>query len=135
MYEVRFLPQAEKYFKKIKDKSLMAAFHQALQAISKDPYAGHEKKGDLAGIYGCFIALASFPESRFRPSIVRTQQEQFRRVYSKKIFNFLYMRLKRSRIALSLTPCARARLVIDWCSKNTFWMSSRCLGKRLSIAH
>lgn len=58
MYEVRFLPQAEKYFKKIKDKSLMAAFHQALQAISKDPYAGHEKKGDLAGIYGWDVYYA-----------------------------------------------------------------------------
>jgi mRNA interferase RelE/StbE len=52
MYEIRFLPQADKYFKKLKDKQLKKAFQGALQAISEDPYAGDEKKGDLAGLYG-----------------------------------------------------------------------------------
>ena len=52
MYEVRFLPQAEKYFRKIKEKALKDTFFVTLQAIATDPYAGHEKKGDLSGIYG-----------------------------------------------------------------------------------
>ena len=52
MYEVRFMPQAEKYFRKIKEKALIEAFHEALRAISKDPFSGQQKKGDLAGLYG-----------------------------------------------------------------------------------
>ncbi len=58
MYEVRFLPQAEKYFRKIKEKALKDAFQTALQAIGKNPHAGNEKKGDLAGIYGWDIYYA-----------------------------------------------------------------------------
>ena len=58
MYEVLFLPQAEKYFRKIKENALKKAFHEALQAISKDPYAGNEKKGDLAGIFGWDVYYA-----------------------------------------------------------------------------
>lgn len=52
MYELRFLPAAARYIKKIKDKKLKEAFFLALSAIALDPYAGHEKKGDLAGFYG-----------------------------------------------------------------------------------
>ncbi len=52
MYELRFLPAASKYLRKIKDKKLKAAFRESLLAIARDPYAGHEKKGDLAGVYG-----------------------------------------------------------------------------------
>lgn len=58
MYEILFLPQAEKYFKKLNDKQLKIAFRDALQSISEDPFAGDEKKGDLAGIYGWDVHYA-----------------------------------------------------------------------------
>ena len=52
MYELRYKPQAEKYFKKIKEKRLKAAYLDALSEISADPCnAGEKKTGDLAGIY------------------------------------------------------------------------------------
>ena len=56
MYELRYKPPVEKYFKKLKEKGLIAAFRDALLKISEDPYnAGEEKKGDLAGIYCCDV--------------------------------------------------------------------------------
>ena len=52
MYEIRCMPQAEKYFKKIKEKQLKEAYNDALKEISKDPYnAGEKKTGTLAGVY------------------------------------------------------------------------------------
>jgi hypothetical protein len=52
MYELRYKRPAEKYFKKLKDKGLIAAYRDALVKISDDPYsAGDAKTGDLAGIY------------------------------------------------------------------------------------
>lgn len=58
MYEIRFSPQAEKYFRKLKEKPLKKAFQEALVTISEDPYAGSEKKGDLAGFYGWDVYYA-----------------------------------------------------------------------------
>ena len=58
MYELRFSPQAEKYFRKIKEKPLKQAFLGALKAISEDPYAGSAKVGDLAGLYGWDVYYA-----------------------------------------------------------------------------
>ncbi len=58
MYDLRFLPQAEKYFKKIKDKALKEIFVEALRTIAKDPYIGQEKKGDLSGIYSWDVYYA-----------------------------------------------------------------------------
>jgi mRNA interferase RelE/StbE len=58
MYEIRFLLQAERYIKKLKNKQLKKAFQDALQAIAEDPYAGDEKRGDLAGIYGWDVYYA-----------------------------------------------------------------------------
>lgn len=52
MYEIRFLPATERYFKKIKDKGLKQAFREALTKIADDPYIGSAKSGDLAGVYG-----------------------------------------------------------------------------------
>ncbi len=52
MYELKYLPGAERYFKKIKEKGLKAAFRKALEAIREDPYVGEAKTGDLAGVYG-----------------------------------------------------------------------------------
>ena len=52
MYELAFLPEAKRYFKKIKDKHLKEAMKTALSEISENPYIGKGKTGDLAGIYG-----------------------------------------------------------------------------------
>lgn len=52
MNQVRYLPPAEKYFKKLKDNKLKNKFKEAIVTISKDYTAGELKKGDLAGIYG-----------------------------------------------------------------------------------
>ena len=51
MYELRYMPPAQKYFKKLKDKKLIDAYNKALDTISADPYQGEAKSGDLAGIY------------------------------------------------------------------------------------
>lgn len=52
MNQVRYLPPAEKYFKKLKDKKLKELFREAIKNISRDYSVGELKKGDLAGIYG-----------------------------------------------------------------------------------
>lgn len=52
MAEVRFLPPAAKYLKKIKDKRLKALYQEAIDRILKDHTIGEEKTGDLRGIYG-----------------------------------------------------------------------------------
>lgn len=52
MHPIVFLPPAERYFKKIKEKGLKESFHQAINQIREAPYSGAVKKGDLAGIYG-----------------------------------------------------------------------------------
>lgn len=52
MYEIRFMPKAEKYIKKIKDKNLKELLKLAFERISQNPYIGQAKKGDLSGIYG-----------------------------------------------------------------------------------
>ena len=52
MYEIKFLPKAEKELKKIKDKNLKEKYRQAITKISENPYIGEAKKGDLSGIYG-----------------------------------------------------------------------------------
>ena len=52
MYEILFNSKAARYFKKIKEKQLTKAYKEALQKISKDPYIGQPKRGDLSGIYG-----------------------------------------------------------------------------------
>ena len=55
MYELWYLPDAERFFKKIKEKGLKDAFCKALKTISKDPYALERKSGDLAGVFGCGV--------------------------------------------------------------------------------
>jgi mRNA interferase RelE/StbE len=51
MYEINYSRSAEKYFKKIKDKQLLAAFKDAIDKLRSDPYIGTQKVGDLRGIY------------------------------------------------------------------------------------
>lgn len=49
--EVRFLPPAVKYLKKLKDKRLKKLFREAIDSIVEDYTVGEEKTGDLSGIY------------------------------------------------------------------------------------
>lgn len=52
MTEVRILPPAGKFLKKIKDKKLKALYKEAIKNIAEDYTIGSAKTGDLAGIYG-----------------------------------------------------------------------------------
>lgn len=52
VYEIRILPKANKYIKKLKEKILLKKLKEAILEIQKNPYIGEMKKGDLAGIYG-----------------------------------------------------------------------------------
>lgn len=51
MTEVRFLPQAAKFFKKLKDKKLKTLYREAIDEICQDHTVGQSKTGDLTGIY------------------------------------------------------------------------------------
>ena len=50
--ELRVLPPAAKYLKKLKDKNLKELYKRAFDAILEDPSIGSNKTGDLAGIKG-----------------------------------------------------------------------------------
>lgn len=50
--EVRFLPPAARYLKKLKDKKLIELYKCAINEILENHLVGEAKKGDLAGIYG-----------------------------------------------------------------------------------
>ncbi len=52
MTEVRFLPPASRFIKKLKDKKLKALFQEAIDKIRADHTVGEAKKGDLSRIYG-----------------------------------------------------------------------------------
>lgn len=52
MTEVRFLPPAAKFLKKLKDKRLKTLYQEAIDKIWADHTIGQEKTGDLNGIYG-----------------------------------------------------------------------------------
>jgi mRNA interferase RelE/StbE len=56
MYEINYSKSAERYFKKIKDKQLLAKFKTAIDRIKLNPYIGTLKSGDLRGIYGFDVA-------------------------------------------------------------------------------
>lgn len=51
MADAIFLPPAEKFIKKLKDKKLKGLFRQAIDNIIEDYTIGEQKTGDLAGIY------------------------------------------------------------------------------------
>ena len=51
MTEVRFLPPAAKFIKKLKDKKLKCLFQQAIDKICEDHTIGEAKIGDLNGVY------------------------------------------------------------------------------------
>ncbi len=52
MTEVRFLPPAAKFIKKLKDKKLKMLYQEAIDKICKDHTIGTIKTGDLSDIYG-----------------------------------------------------------------------------------
>lgn len=52
MTEVRFLPPAAKFLKKIKDKKLKMLYREAIDKIREDHTIGEAKNGDLSGLYG-----------------------------------------------------------------------------------
>ena len=52
MTELRFLPPAAKYIKKLKDKKLKLLFKKAIDEILEDHTVGQAKTGDLSGVFG-----------------------------------------------------------------------------------
>lgn len=52
MLQVRFLPPAAKFIKKLKDRKLKSLYKNAIDEICEDYTIGQEKTGDLSGIYG-----------------------------------------------------------------------------------
>ena len=52
MAELKILPPAAKYLKKLKDKRLKKLYEEAIKAILENPLLGEEKKGDLKGVRG-----------------------------------------------------------------------------------
>jgi mRNA-degrading endonuclease RelE of RelBE toxin-antitoxin system len=50
--EVRFLPPAAKFIKKLKDKKLKRLFQEAIDKIRVDYTVGEAKTGDLSGVFG-----------------------------------------------------------------------------------
>ena len=51
MTEVRFLPPAAKFLKKLKDKKLKLLYQEAIDKIKEDHTVGEAKSGDLSGIF------------------------------------------------------------------------------------
>lgn len=52
MAQLRILPPAAKFLKKLKDKHLKALYQEAIDRILEDHTVGEAKTGDLAGIFG-----------------------------------------------------------------------------------
>ena len=52
MTEIRFLPPAAKFIKKLKDKKLKLLYQEAVDKIREDYTVGEAKTGDLSGVYG-----------------------------------------------------------------------------------
>ena len=52
MTEIRFLPPAAKFLKKLKDKKLKKLYQEAVNKIREDYTVGEAKTGDLSGVYG-----------------------------------------------------------------------------------
>jgi len=58
MYEIRYAKPAKRYFKRMEDHQLLAAFKTAVDQLKIDPYAGTQKAGGLRGVYGYEVKYA-----------------------------------------------------------------------------
>lgn len=52
MAELRILPPAAKFLKKLKDKKLRKLYQEAIDEILENPQIGKEKTGDLKSVRG-----------------------------------------------------------------------------------
>ena len=52
MVQLRILPPAAKFLKKLRDKRLKALYQEAIDRILEDHTVGEAKTGDLAGVFG-----------------------------------------------------------------------------------
>ena len=52
MAELRVLPPAARFFKKLKDQKLKSLYREAIDKILADPFIGEAKTGDLKGLRG-----------------------------------------------------------------------------------
>ncbi len=52
MYEIEFAAAAQKFLKKLNVKKLKNIFYETFHKIKANPYAGIQKSGDLADVYG-----------------------------------------------------------------------------------
>ena len=52
MAQLKILPPAAKFLKKLKDKRLKALYQEAIDRILEDHTVGEAKTGDLAGVFG-----------------------------------------------------------------------------------
>lgn len=52
MAELRILPPAARFLKKLKDKKLKKLYQDAIDEIVSNPFVGDEKTGDLKGVRG-----------------------------------------------------------------------------------
>jgi len=59
---LRFLPPATKYLKKLKDKKLKGLYKDAIDAILENPFIAEEKTGDLKGVrsYDIYYAKTNY---------------------------------------------------------------------------
>lgn len=55
MLPVVYLPPAERYFRKLKNKQLKNKFRETISRIRENPHIGEAKSGDLRDLYGLDI--------------------------------------------------------------------------------
>lgn len=87
MTEVRFLPPAAKFIKKLKDKNLKTLYQEAIDRIREDHTIGQVKTGDLSGLYGYDIYynktnyelayMVEYPENKVIVIIMAGTRENF----------------------------------------------------------
>jgi putative component of toxin-antitoxin plasmid stabilization module len=51
MEPVKYMPGAERYFRKLRDKQLKSVCKAAIYRIRENPHIGNVKPGDLSGIF------------------------------------------------------------------------------------
>ncbi len=66
MAEIRFLPPAAKFFKKIKDKKLKKIFESTIKLIADDPTIGEAKIGDLGTRENFYEQLKNYIRSNYK---------------------------------------------------------------------